>query len=83
VEQNKKASHRVLYESLNLLVLTFIAQFLWRDLRTIIVFVPLIYFFIERTLRRRTWANVCFKFRAIPHGVAANWFLIMLVSVII
>jgi membrane protease YdiL (CAAX protease family) len=82
-EPSKNVPWRVLYETVLILVLTFIAQFLWKDLRTLFVFVPLVYFFIERHLRRRTWAEAGFNLRAIPRDVAANWFLILLVSVII
>jgi membrane protease YdiL (CAAX protease family) len=83
VEQSRHVPRRVLYETVLLLVLTFTAQFLWKDLRTLFIFVPLAYFFIERSLRRRTWAEVGFNIRAIPRDLAANWFLILLVSIII
>ena len=81
--QTRNASRRVLYETVLILALTFAAQFLWKDLRTLFVFVPLIYFFIERSLRRRTWAEVGFNIRAIPRDLAANWLLILVVSIII
>jgi len=83
VEQSKNVSRRVLYETVLILVLTLAAQFLRKDLRTIFTFVPLVYFIIEHYLRRRTWAEAGFNLRAISRDVAANWFLILLVSIII
>jgi membrane protease YdiL (CAAX protease family) len=83
VKQTRLVSRRVLYETVLILVLTFIAQFLGQGLRALFVFVPLAYFFIERRRRGRTWVEVGFNFRAIPRDVAANWLIIFLVSIII
>ncbi len=83
VEPSQKVSRRVLYETVLILLLTFAAQFLWKDFRIIFACVPTVYFFVERYLRRRTWAEAGFNLRAIPRDVAANGFLILLVSVII
>jgi membrane protease YdiL (CAAX protease family) len=83
VKQSRDVSRRMLYETVLLLVLTFAAQFMWKDLRTLFVFVPLAYFFLERHFRRRTWAEVGFNVRAIPRDLVSNWFLILLVSIII
>lgn len=83
VEQGNNKPRRVLYETLIILTVIFVAQFLWEDLAIIFAIVPTIYFFIERYIRRRTWAEVGFKFRTIPKDIAANWFTILLVSVII
>jgi membrane protease YdiL (CAAX protease family) len=83
VKQRRDASRRVLYEIVFLLLLVFAAQFLWKDLRTLFVFVPLAYFLFERQLRRRTWSETGFNIRAIPRDLVANWFLILVVSVII
>jgi uncharacterized protein len=83
VEPGKDVSRRVLYETLLIFGLTFAAQFLWKDLRTVFIFVPLAYFFIERRLRRRTWIETGLNFRAIPHDLAANWLLIVMVSIVI
>jgi uncharacterized protein len=82
-EQNEKAPRRVLYEIIILLSLTFAAQFFPQDLRMIFTFLPLLYYFIEHYVRRRNWIEEGFNFRAIPQAVVANWFLILLVSVII
>ena len=83
MQQRRSASPRVLYETLFIIVITFAAQFLWKDYVTFIALVPTLYFFIERRLRRRTWQDVGFKFCAIPRDMADNWFLILFVSVII
>jgi membrane protease YdiL (CAAX protease family) len=86
VEQDKRKSRQVLFETVLLLALVFAAQFLWLlwpVIRTIFLLVPLVYFFVERRLRRRTAAEACLNFRAIPRDVVANWFLILLVSIVI
>ena len=83
VEPGKDVSRRVLYETLLILGLTFAAQLLWKDLRTLFIFVPLAYFFIERRFRRRSWVETGFNFRAIPRDLAANWLLILVVSIVI
>ena len=82
-EKNKHASQQILYETVLILALTFVAQFLRQDIRMIFTFAPLIYFFIEHYARRRTWADAGFNLRAFPQALAANWFLILLVSIII
>lgn len=79
----RSAPRRVLYETIILLVLTLAAQFLPQEPRMILTFAPLVYFVVEHYLRRRTWTEAGFNFRAIPHAFAANWFLILLVSVLI
>jgi membrane protease YdiL (CAAX protease family) len=79
----RSASRRVLYETVVLLVLTFAAQFLPQGLRMIFTSAPLVYFLIEHYFRHRTWTEAGFNFRAIPRAIAANWFLILLVSVLI
>jgi len=83
VEQGNNKPRRILYETLIILSVIFTAQLLWKDLAIIFALVPTIYFFIERYIRRRTWEEVGFKFRTIPKDIAANWFTILLVSVII
>lgn len=80
---NRKAPRRVLYEVIFVLVLTFIAQFLWRDFSILIACVPTIYLFAERYYRRRTWKEIGFNFWAIPRDLLNNWFPILLVSIII
>lgn len=84
LEPSKRSAPRgVLTELIILLVLTFAAQFLPQGPRMILTFAPLVYFVVEHVLRRRTWTEAGFNFRAIPHAFAANWFLILLVSVLI
>ena len=79
----ERASRRVLYEVILILVITFIAQFLWRNLSILIACIPTTYLFVERYLRRRTWKEIGFNFRAIPRDMLNNWFPILLVSFII
>lgn len=84
LEPSKRSAPRgVLTELISLLVLTFAAQFLPQGPRMILTFAPLVYFVVEHVLRRRTWTEAGFNFRAIPHAFAANWSLILLVSVLI
>jgi len=81
--QGNYKPRRILYETLIILSVIFTAQLLWKDLAIIFALVPTIYFFTEKYIRRRTWAEVGFKFRTIPKDIAANWYFILLVSVII
>lgn len=74
-------SRRVFYETLFILLLTLAAQFLRNDVRALLTLVPLVYFFVERHLRHRAWAQSGFNLRTIPRGLAENWLLILLVSV--
>jgi len=83
VEPGRNASRRVLYETVLLLVLTFAAQFLGQSMRSLFIFVPLAYFFVERRRRGRTWTEVGFNFRGIPGDVAANLALILLVAIVV
>jgi uncharacterized protein len=83
MESSKHMPRKVLYETVVILILTFTAQFLWKDHRTLFVIAPMVYFFIERRIRRRTWKDVGFDLRSIPGDMAANGFLILLVSIII
>ncbi len=82
-QQPQNVSRRVLVETVLVLALTFGAQFLPSTPRTILTFAPLVYFLVERSLRRRTWAEVGFKLRATPHDVVANWLPILLVALVI
>jgi len=81
--QNKSVAYRPLLEIVIIFVLTFTAQFLWKDFRILFAILPTAYFFIERHKRRRTWAEIGFKVRAIPRDISTNLFLILLVSVFI
>jgi membrane protease YdiL (CAAX protease family) len=86
VEQDKRKSRQVLFETALLLALVLAAQFLclvWPSIRTIILLVPLGYFFVERRLRHRAVAEAGLNFRAIPRDLVANWFLILSVSLLI
>jgi len=82
-EDSKNVSRRVLYEALIILALTFIAQFIWRDFSILFACVPTAYLFLERHFRHRTWAEIGFSIRTIPRDLAANWFPILLVSIVI
>jgi hypothetical protein len=73
--QNKSVTYRPLLEIGIILMLTFTAQFLWKDFRILFAILPAVYFFIERHQR--------FKVRAIPRDMSTNLFLILLVSVFI
>jgi uncharacterized protein len=81
--ENGNACRRVLVETVLILGLTLAAQFFGKDLRTVFIFVPLAYFFIERRLRQRSWAEAGFSINGIGRGLAANWLPILLVAVLI
>lgn len=76
-------SRRVLVETVIVLGVTFAGLFAWESLRTIVAFLPLAYFLVERQIRGRSWAQVGFNLRDVPRGLAANWHLILVVSVVV
>ena len=76
-------SRRVLYETILILVFTFLAQFIWQDFKLIIALVPTVYLVAEKYIRRRTWAELGFNFRAIPKDLKANWHFIIIVAVLV
>ena len=82
-KKDGQASRRILYETILVLVFTFLAQFLWKDFRFIIALVPTVYLVAEKYIRRRTWGELGFKLRAIPMDLKANWHFILIVSVIV
>jgi uncharacterized protein len=83
MQPSTQPSRRILYEISALLLITLAAPLLWPELRTLFVLMPLVYFLIERPLRGRTWREVGFDLRTLPRGVVDNWFLILLVAVVI
>lgn len=82
-EKDQPVSRRVFFETILILIITFIAQFLWKDFRLVIAFVPTAYFLLEKYARRRSWKEIGFNFRAIPKDLKANLHFIILVSVVV
>lgn len=76
-------SRRLLVETGALLAMTLLGPVIWPELKTPFVLLPLVYVFVERLMRRRSWAELGFRPKAIVRDVAANWPLIVLVGIVI
>lgn len=76
-------SQRILQETLIILGLTVIPSLLWPSVKVVSVFLPIAYLLIERRLRNRPWAELGFDVRGVRPALAANWFLILFVSLVI
>lgn len=76
-------SKRILLETLIVLVLTVVPSLLWPGFKRVSVLFVIAYLFIERHLRHRSWEALGFDRRGIKPALAANWFLIVLVAVLV
>jgi len=72
---------RILYETLGVIAL--MALVALTPFKGIAVLLPVIYFFAEARVRRRTWAELGFKPREFLENARMNWAWILLVGVVI
>jgi membrane protease YdiL (CAAX protease family) len=74
---------RVLIETSLILVVVLAVQLLWKDLGTLVALLAVVYFFVERWLRHRSWSSAGFNFRGVPRALADNVLLIVTVAILI
>ncbi|MBX4262858.1 CPBP family intramembrane metalloprotease (plasmid) [Clostridium estertheticum] len=74
-----KSNKQILIETLILMVITFLFSFTTGGLKGLAQIAPIVYFFIERLRRNRTWSEVGFKFRNTLSDIKYNWYWIALV----
>jgi len=79
----RQTDPRILYETLIVLALTLLPWLFYPPLKGILSFLPVIYLLVERSLRKRSWAELGFKFGEFKQAFAQNWHLFLLVSVVI
>ena len=78
-----RAPITVLFETLVLLTVVFVAQRVNAGLGTLASFLAIGYLIVERQLRHRTWAELGLTWRGFTHSLRRNWHLILLVSFVI
>lgn len=76
-------TNRILLETILIALVAVCGMILLPQAKTLFVFLPVAYLLIERHLRKRTWADLGFKFSTLWRDLRANWFWFLLVGVII
>jgi uncharacterized protein len=76
-------SSRILIETLIVLALTLGGGLFIPQAKTLFFLLPIIYLLVERWARKRTWAEIGFKFNTFWDDLRANWGLVLLVGVAI
>jgi uncharacterized protein len=76
-------SKRILIETMAVLVLTLGGIIFLPQAKTLFFLLPIAYLLVERQIRRRSWAEIGFKFNTFWVDLRANWGLVLLVGVII
>ena len=72
----------VLLETILVTAVTLAGMLLLPAYKTIFALIPLGYLLVERPLRKRTWAELGFKFRTFWTDLRANWFWFVLVALV-
>jgi uncharacterized protein len=78
----KNEKTQILYEILGLMVILTGGAMLFPAYKGVLIFIPLVYLFVERRFRKRTLAEIGFKLRETGNGLLQNWWLILLVGVV-
>jgi uncharacterized protein len=74
--------NRILFETLLVTIVSLAGILFLPQLKLIFVLLPIIYLFIERRVRNRTWADLGFKFNTFWADLRANWFWFVLAGAI-
>ena len=72
----------VLLETVVITVVTLLGMWFLPAYKTIFALIPLVYLLVERLIRKRSWADLGFKFRTFGTDLRANWFWFVLVGLI-
>ena len=80
---NTKSNKQILIETLILMVIMLLLPFTNGVLNSLIQFAPIVYFFTERFIRKRTWREVGFNFRDTLTDIKDNWYFIALDVIVI
>jgi membrane protease YdiL (CAAX protease family) len=73
----------ILIETLIVLALTLGGIIFLPQAKSLFAFLPVIYLLVERKVRRRSWAEIGFKFNTFWDDLRANWGLVLLVGAIV
>jgi membrane protease YdiL (CAAX protease family) len=79
----KQTDNRILIETILVLGLMVVPVIFWPQTKTLTALVSLGYLLLERRFRKRSWEEIGFKFKTIKQDFKNNWFLIVLVGVLI
>jgi len=79
----RQTDRRILFETILVLGLMVIPVILWPQTKTLTALVALGYLLLERHFRKRSWAEIGFKFRTFQQDLMDNGFLVLLVGVLI
>lgn len=77
-----KHDKRILVETLAVIGIVIVLSFLMPKFKGIFEFIPIVYFLVERRLRKRTFEEIGFKLRSTLSGVRSNWHFSLLVVII-
>lgn len=69
-----KINKQILIETLILIVISLLFYS-----NTLVQLIPVVYFFVERRIRKRTWSEIGFKFRNTFSDIKANWYWIAII----
>jgi membrane protease YdiL (CAAX protease family) len=83
LEEKSNQPKRILAEILFVLFIAVIPGIFFTQLKAVCSIIPVVYFFVERRLRKRSWEEVGFNFKGLWDDLKANWHLILLVSIVI
>jgi uncharacterized protein len=72
----------VLLETILVTAVTLLGMWFLPAYKTIFALIPLVYLLIERHLRRRSWADLGFRFRSFWADLRANWVWFVLVALV-
>jgi len=75
--------NRLLIETPIVLTLTLGGVILLPQAKTLFFLLPIAYLLVERWIRKRSWAEIGFKFNTFWADLRANWGLLLLVGVVI
>jgi membrane protease YdiL (CAAX protease family) len=76
-------SNRILFEMVVVALIAIGGMLLIPQAKTLFALIPAIYILVERRLRKRTWADIGFKFSTFWQDLQANWILFMLAGLIV
>lgn len=75
----KKQNRLLFIETLVVLILTLLLFIFFEEYRSYFTAFPVLYLFIERSVRKRTWSSIGFKFKDIGKDVKSVWTWLVIV----
>jgi membrane protease YdiL (CAAX protease family) len=82
-EKLKKTGKSIFTETISIIGLIIILSFVFKQIAGLFNIIAIVYLFIERRKRGRTWEDIGFKSKSIMTDIKNNWHWIITVGVII